>query len=34
MFLELIGYYVKAVQLHVYAADALVRHGGDGDDFR
>ena len=34
LFLELIGYYVNAVQLHVYAADVLVRLGVDRDDFR
>jgi hypothetical protein len=34
LFLELNSYYVNAVQLHVYAADALVSHGVDRDDFR
>ena len=34
LLLELIGYYVNAVRLHVYAADVLVRHGVDRDDFR
>ena len=34
LFLELTGYYVNAVRLHVYAADVLVRHGEDGDGFR
>jgi hypothetical protein len=32
--LRLSGYCVNAVQLHVYAADVLVRRGVDGDDFR
>jgi len=34
MFLELIGYCVSAVRIHVYAADILVRLGVDRDDFR
>ena len=34
LFLELSGYYVNAVRLHVYAADVLVRLGVDTDDFR
>jgi len=34
LFLELGGYCVNAVQLHVYAADVLVRRGVDGDGFR
>jgi len=35
LLLELSGYYVNAVQLHVNAADVLViRHGVDGDGFR
>ena len=34
LFLELSGYCVNAVRLHVYAADALVRCGVDRDDFR
>jgi len=34
LFLELTGYCVNAVQLHVYAADVLVRYGVDRDDFR
>ena len=36
LLLELIGYCVNAVQLHVNAADVLVRRGvdGDGDGFR
>ena len=34
LFLELSGYYVNAVQLHVTAADALVRRGVDRDDSR
>ena len=34
LFLELIGYCINAVQLHVYAADVLVRCGVDRDDFR
>ena len=34
LFLELSGYCVNAVRLHVYAADALVRLGVDKDDFR
>ena len=34
LFLELSDYGVNAVRLHVYAADALVRPGVDGDDFR
>jgi hypothetical protein len=32
--LELSGYYVNAVQLHVNAADALVRCGIHGEGFR
>jgi hypothetical protein len=34
LFLELSGYGVKAVQLHVNAADALVRRGVDRHDSR
>jgi hypothetical protein len=34
LFLELSGYYVNAVQLHVNAADALVRRGIDGEGSR
>jgi hypothetical protein len=34
LFLELNGYCVNAVRLHVYAADVLVRLGVDRDDFR
>ena len=34
LFLELNGYCVNAVRLHVYAADVLVRLGVDKDDFR
>ena len=34
LFLELTGYNVNAVQLHVYAADVLLRRGVDRDDFR
>ena len=34
LFLELIGYFARAVRLHVYAADVLVRLGGDRDDSR
>jgi len=34
MLFELSGYHVNAVQLHVYAADALIRHGVDRDGFR
>ncbi len=34
LFLELIGYCITAVQLHVYAADVLVKCGVDRDDFR
>jgi hypothetical protein len=34
LFLELSGYYMNAVQLHVYAADVLVRCGVDGEGFR
>ena len=34
LFLELSGYCVNAVRLHVYAADVLVRLGVDRDDFR
>ena len=33
LFLELSRYCVNAVQLHVNAADVLVRHGVDRDDF-
>ena len=33
-FLELGGYYVNAVQLHVHAADVLVRCGIHRDGFR
>jgi hypothetical protein len=29
LFLELSGYYVNAVRLHVNAADVLVRYGVD-----
>ena len=32
--LELNSYYVNAVQPHVHAADVLVSHGVDRDDFR
>ena len=34
LFLELSGYYVNAVQLHVNAADVLVRCGMDRDGSR
>ena len=34
LFLELGGYYVNAVQLHVNAADVLVRRGIDREGFR
>ena len=34
LFLELNGYCVYAVRLHVYAADVLVRLGVDRDGFR
>ena len=34
LFLELSGYCVNAVQLHVNAADVLVRRGIDRDGFR
>ena len=34
LFLELRGYCINAVRLHVYAADALVRCSVDRDDFR
>jgi hypothetical protein len=34
LFLELSGYGVSAVRLHVYAADALVRLGVDREDSR
>jgi hypothetical protein len=34
LFLELSGYYVNAVQLHVNAADVLVRRGIHKEDFR
>jgi len=34
LFLEPSGYYVNAVQLHVYAADVLVRCGVDRQGFR
>jgi len=34
LFLELSGYCVNAVQLHVNAADVLVRRGVDRDGFR
>ena len=34
LFLELSGYCVNAVRLHVYAADVLVRLGVDRDDSR
>jgi len=33
-FLELSSYYVNAVQLHVHAADVLVRRGMDRDGSR
>jgi hypothetical protein len=34
LFLELSGYYVNAVQLHVHAADILVRCGIHREGFR
>ena len=34
LFLELSGYFINAVRLHVYAADVLVRCGVDRDGFR
>ncbi len=34
LFLKLSGYYVNAVQLHVRAADVLVRCGVDREGFR
>ena len=34
LFLELSGYWVSAVRLHVNAADVLVRRGVDGDGSR
>ena len=34
LLLELGGYYVNAVQLHVNAADALVRRGVDSEGSR
>jgi hypothetical protein len=34
LFLELSGYCVNAVRLHVYAADVLVRLGVDREDSR
>ena len=34
LFLELSGYDVNTVQLHVNAADVLVRRGVDRDGFR
>ena len=34
LFLELSGYCLNAVQLHVHAADVLVRFGVDGEGFR
>lgn len=34
LFLELRGYNVSAVRLHVYAVDALVRLGVDREDSR
>jgi hypothetical protein len=34
LFLELGGYYVNAIQLHVHAADVLVRCGIHREDFR
>ena len=34
LFLELSGYYVSAMRLHVYAADVLVRLGVDRDGSR
>jgi hypothetical protein len=32
--LELTGYHVNVVRLNLYAADVLVKHGVDRDDFR
>ena len=34
LFLELDGYYVNAVQIHVHAADVLVRCGIHREGFR
>ena len=34
LILELSGYYVNAVRLHVYAADVLVRRGVDREGIR
>jgi hypothetical protein len=34
VFLELSGYWMNAVRLHVNAADVLVGVGVDGDGFR
>jgi hypothetical protein len=34
LFLELSGHYVNAVQLHVHAADVLVRCGIHREDLR
>jgi len=34
MLFELSGYYVNTVQLHVHAADVLVRRGIDREDSR
>jgi hypothetical protein len=34
LFFELSGYYVNAVQLHVHAADVLVRCGVHREGFR
>jgi hypothetical protein len=34
LFLELNGYCMNAIQLHVNAADVLVRRGIDRDGFR
>jgi len=34
LFLELNGYVLNAVRLHVYAADVLVRCGVDREGFR
>jgi len=34
LFLELIGDFVNAARLHVYAADVLVRRGVDREGFR
>jgi hypothetical protein len=34
LFLELSGYYMNAVKLHVNTADVLVRRGVDRDDSR